>query len=111
MIDDAHRADDSSLGVLAQLTERAEGGPIVVFVFRAVAAGAGVQHAIARAARHGASTTLDLGPLDRDALRSLAVSLGSPADDEAIASLAATLDGNAFFTAELCRAGHVGGEL
>lgn len=111
VVDDAHRADDSSLGVLAQLTERAEGGPVVVFAFRADAAGPGVQRAITRAARHGAPTTIDLGPLDADALRLLAISLGAPAHDDAITSLAAASEGNAFFATELCRAGHIGGEL
>ena len=111
VVDDAHRADDSSLWVLAQLTERSEGGPVVVFSFRAEAAGPGVQHAIARAARHSAPTILDLGPLDRDGLRSLAVSVGAPADDDAIAALAAASEGNAFFAVELCRSGHIGGEL
>ena len=111
VVDDAHRADDSSLGVLAQLTERAEGGPMVVFAFRADAAGPGVQRAITRAARHGPPTTIDLGPLDADALRLLAISLGAPADDDAVSSLAGVSEGNAFFATELCRAGHIGGEL
>ena len=111
VVDDAHRADDSSLEVLAQLTERAEGGPVVVFSFRTEAAGPGVQRAIARAARHSLPTTIDLGPLDGDALRSLAISLGAPADDDAIAVLAAVSEGNAFFATELCRAGHREGEL
>ncbi len=111
VVDDAHRADDSSLEVLAQLTERADGGPVVVFSVRAEAAGPGVQRAIARAARHGVPTTIDLGPLDGDALKSLAISLGAPADDDAIVALAAASEGNAFFATELCRAGHIGGEL
>ena len=70
-----------------------------------------MQHAIARATRHNAPTTIDLGPLDRDGLRALAVSLGAPADDDAIASLAAASEGNAFFATELCRAGHIGDDL
>ena len=111
VVDDAHRADDSSLGVLAQLTERSEGGPIVVFSFRPEAAGPGVHHAIARAARHGAPTTVDLGPLDRDGLRALAVSLGAPDNDDAVTALAAASEGNAFFATELCRAGHIGGAV
>ena len=111
VVDDAHRADDSSLGVLAQLTERAEGGPVVVFSFRAEAVGPGVQHAIARAARHHAPTTIDLGPLDRDGLRAIAASLGASTDDDAIAALAAASEGNAFFATELCRAGLIGNEL
>ena len=111
VVDDAHRADDSSLGVLAQLTERADSGPVVVFSFRAEAAGPGVQRAIMRATRHGAPMTIDLEPLDSDALRSLAISLGAPADDDAITSLAAASEGNAFFATQLCRAGNIGGEL
>lgn len=110
VVDDAHRADDSSLGVLAQLTERAEEGPVVVFCFRPEAAGAGMQHAIARAARHCAPTALDLGPLDSDGLRALAVSLGAAADDDAITALAVASEGNPFFAVELCRAGHFGRE-
>ncbi|MFZ4810025.1 MAG: ATP-binding protein [Ilumatobacteraceae bacterium] len=111
VVDDAHRADDSSLGVLAQLTERAEGGAVVVFSYRAEAAGPGVHRAITRAERHGVPTTIELGPLNRDALRSLAISLGAPADDAAIAALATASEGNAFFATELCRAGQVGREL
>ncbi len=111
VVDDAHRADDSSLGVLAQLTEQAEAGPVVVFSFRAESAGPGVQHAIARAARHRAPTTVNLGPLDHDGLRALAVSLGAPADDDAISALSAASEGNAFFATELCRAGSIRDEL
>ena len=110
VVDDAHRADDSSLGVLAQLTERAD-GPVVVFSLRAEAAGTGVQRAIMRATRHGVPMTIDLGPLDSDALRSLAISLGAPSDDDAVTSLAAASGGNAFFATQLCRAGPIGGEL
>ncbi len=111
VVDDAHRADDSSLEVLAQLTECIDTGPVVVFSFRAGVAGPGVQRAIARAARHGALTTLDLGPLDHDALRSLALSLGVSAGDDAIEALAVASEGNALFAVELCRERTIGGEL
>jgi DNA-binding SARP family transcriptional activator len=110
VVDDAHRADASSLEVLAQLTERAAHGPVVVLSLRPEAAGPPVEDAIARAARHIAPTIVDLGPLDRDALRSLAISLGAPADDDALDELAAASDGNPFFAVEICRAGLVGGE-
>ena len=110
VVDDAHRADASSLGVLAQLTERTEYGPVVVLALRPEAAGPPVQGAIARAARRTAPTTVDLGPLADDVLRSLAMSLGAPADDDAIEELAAASEGNAFFAVELCRAGLAGGE-
>ncbi len=111
VVDDAHRADDSSLEVLAQLAERIDAGPVVIFSFRSEVTGPGTQRSIARAARRGALTTLDLGPLGHDVLRSLAVSLGVPADDDAIEALAAASEGNAFFAVELCRAGNIGGEL
>lgn len=111
VVDDAHRADDSSLGVLAQLTVRSERPPIIVFSFRAEAVLPGLQHAIARAARHAEPKTIDLGPLDREGLRALAISLGAPSSDDAISALASNSDGNAFFATELCRAGHIGGEM
>lgn len=111
VVDDAHRADDSSLWVLAQLTGRAEGGPVVVLSYRAEAARPGLHHAIAQATRQSTPTTLDLGPMDRDGLRALAISLDAPADDDSIDALAAASEGNAFFALELSRAGPVGAEL
>ncbi len=109
-VDDAHRADASSLGVLAQLTERSENGPVVLLSLRPEAVSPPVQAAIARAARHTAPTSVDLGPLDDEALRSLAISLGAPADDDAIEELSAGSEGNAFFAVEICLAGRAGGE-
>lgn len=111
VVDDAHRADPSSLGVLAQLTERTEAGPVVVFAYRAEAASLGAQRAIGLAARHHVPTTLDLGPLDHDALRSLALSLGAPAGADTIEALAASSEGNPLFAVELCRAGPSSVEL
>ena len=111
VVDDAHRADDSSLEVLAQLTERSDAGPLVMLSYRNGAVSPGTNRAIARAARHGMPTTIELGPLDDDALRSLARSLGAPADDDAIQTLAAASEGNAFFAVELCRARSIGSEL
>ena len=111
VVDDAHRADDSSLGVLAHLAEGNEGGAAVLLSYRLEAAGTGLQRVIARSERHTTTTIVDLGPLDRDALRSVAVSLGAPADQPSIDALAAASDGNAFLAVELCRAGDPGGDL
>ncbi|HUF97807.1 MAG TPA: AAA family ATPase [Ilumatobacter sp.] len=111
VIDDADQADISSLGVLAQLTEHPGAGPLVAFCFRPEGAGPQLLGTIGRTERRNAVTTIDLRPLDHDALRQLAVSLGAPADAEAVQMLAATSEGNAFFAYELCRAGIVGGEM
>lgn len=111
VIDDAHLADASSLAVLTQLIDQAENGPIVVLSLRPEAAGMPVQGAIARATRRNPPATIDLGPLDLEAIRSLAMSLGAPDDHAAVETLAATSEGNPFLAVELCRAGIVTGEL
>lgn len=105
VVDDAHRADPSSLGVLAQLVDRDTPGPVVFFAHRDDDEPASAQREIARARRRRAATDLELGPLDGEALRSLARSLGAPADGDSIEALAVASEGNPLFAVELCRAG------
>ena len=80
VVDDTQRADPSSLDVLAQLAERAELGPVVVFAYRAEDLGPVAQQVISRAERRRAPTIIDLEPLAHDELNSLAHSLVTPAD-------------------------------
>lgn len=105
IVDDAHHADESSLGVLALLTGPAPGSCSVVLCHHADVAPRPLQRAVTAAARRGPLDTIDLPPFDLAQLRTLAASMDQPTDDRTIELLAARSDGNPLLAAELCRVG------
>jgi DNA-binding SARP family transcriptional activator/tetratricopeptide (TPR) repeat protein len=105
IVDDAHRADESSLGVLGLLTGPDRGSCSVVVCHRTEVVHRPLQRAVTAAARRAPLETIELPPFDLAQLRELAASMGRPTDEPSIERLAVRSDGNPLLAAELCRAG------
>lgn len=105
VVDDAHRADESSLLVLAQLADREPVAATVLLAFREEAAHPGIQRAVAKSSRRRRPITVDLAPLAPDAVAAIARSVGATLDGAALERLHRRAQGNPFFALELCRAG------
>jgi DNA-binding SARP family transcriptional activator/tetratricopeptide (TPR) repeat protein len=105
IVDDAHLADEATLDVLPHL-----GAPVlVVLAYRAEAAPPSLARGVARLARAGRVTELDLGPLgDDEAAALVAAGTSTPRDDATVERIVEMGHGNPFLVLELARSAVVG---
>lgn len=105
-IDDAHWADEVTLGVIARLARRAPAVPFVVLATHRVAEIDRSEHfdrSFARLVREPSVVRLTLGPLDGPAETEYLEALGLDLTTDEVAWIRARSDGNPLFLGELAR--------
>ena len=111
LLEDVHRADAASLRLLAHVTGRVAGAPVLMVASHRTDAAdqvAGFPELLEELGRHTATRRLELTGLDRAAVRSL---LPTATDDEVVARVHAVSDGNPLLVGELARHLSAGGDL
>jgi DNA-binding CsgD family transcriptional regulator len=101
ILDDLQWADDVSLDVCRRLASAAAQLPLLlVLAFRPVPRGDGMRQLLA--AVHGPATTvIEVGPLDRDAIRDLVAEAAGAQPGPLLTELAAQASGNPLYVCEL----------
>jgi hypothetical protein len=109
-IDDAHRADDADVDVLAQLATA--GAPLcVLLATRPPAADTALARGLARLQRSGAVQLVELEPLDGDECRHLVARAAAAAlSEDLVTRIVRAADGNPFAAIELSRCAAAGAQ-
>lgn len=111
IVDDAHVADEASLDALMHLGAVASAPILTLLAYRAESASDTLRSGVARLARAGSATEIDLDPLDRDEVVALAAAVGVPERDTIITEIVDLAQGNPFFVLELARNAAAGAPL
>jgi DNA-binding CsgD family transcriptional regulator len=111
LLEDFHRADVASLRLLAHVTGRIAGAPVLIVTSHRTEAADQVQGfagLVEELGRHPSTRRLELTGLDRAAIRSL---LPAGAGDDVVARVHAVSNGNPLLVGELARHLAAGGDL
>ncbi|MFW5933335.1 MAG: ATP-binding protein [Actinomycetota bacterium] len=111
LVDDAHLADTATIEVLVHLAGADAGAAsLAVLAFREVPRHDALQLGVARLTRGRRAVRIDVGPLPRDALRSL-VAAETPEGtvDSVVDEIVQRADGNPFFAQQLVEGLHEAG--
>lgn len=110
IVDDAHLADEATVDVLLHLGRPGPVPILIVLAYRPEPASDGLRKGVARLARSGWATELDLQPLDDLDAAALAGTVGA-VDHESVEEIVGLAEGSPFFVLELARSAVAGAPL
>jgi DNA-binding SARP family transcriptional activator/tetratricopeptide (TPR) repeat protein len=108
-VEDAHLLDEATADALHQLVAGGAGPLLVALAYRAEWIRTSLPRGVVELAHGDRTLSVELGPLDEDAIRKL-VSLAAPlpTPEEAVARIVELAEGSPFFALELARASGAG---